>query len=57
MLFYKSVYFNTKLSLVDLAGSERAAVSENKGIRKIEGAKINRSLLALGNCINILSDK
>lgn len=47
---------SSKLSLVDLAGSERAASSENKGIRMTEGAKINRSLLALGNCINILSD-
>lgn len=47
---------SSKLSLVDLAGSERAASSENKGIRLTEGAKINRSLLALGNCINILSD-
>eukprot|EP01022_Parablepharisma_sp_SALTPOND_P024419 TRINITY_DN53_c0_g1_i2.p2 TRINITY_DN53_c0_g1~~TRINITY_DN53_c0_g1_i2.p2 ORF type:complete len:1067 (-),score=116.09 TRINITY_DN53_c0_g1_i2:2428-5628(-) len=46
-----------KLSLVDLAGSERAATTENRGLRMREGGKINRSLLALGNCINILSDK
>ena len=39
-----------------MAGSERAAVSENRGLRMQEGANINRSLLALGNCINILSD-
>lgn len=45
----------SKLSLVDLAGSERAG--DPKGIRMMEGGKINRSLLALGNCINILSDK
>ncbi len=45
-----------KLCMVDLAGSERAAVSENRGIRMQEGANINRSLLALGNCINMLSD-
>jgi kinesin family protein 18/19 len=45
-----------KLSLVDLAGSERAAATENRGLRMTEGAKINKSLLALGNCINILSD-
>ncbi|KAJ3370899.1 hypothetical protein HDU91_005772 [Kappamyces sp. JEL0680] len=43
-----------KLSLCDLAGSERAAETNNKGIRMIEGASINRSLLALGNCINSL---
>jgi kinesin family member 18/19 len=46
----------SKLCLVDLAGSERAAVTENRGIRLQEGANINRSLLALGNCINILGD-
>jgi kinesin family protein 18/19 len=43
--------------MIDLAGSERAASTENRGHRMIEGANINRSLLALGNCINILSDK
>lgn len=41
---------------MDLAGSERAASSENRGIRLTEGANINRSLLALGICINLLSD-
>jgi kinesin family protein 18/19 len=45
-----------KLSLIDLAGSERAAKTNNRGIRMIEGANINRSLLALGNCINALVD-
>ena len=46
-----------KLSLVDLAGSERAANTQNRGIRLVEGANINRSLLALGNCINALGEK
>nr|CCA24136.1 kinesinlike protein putative [Albugo laibachii Nc14] len=46
-----------KLSLVDLAGSERAAVTQNRGQRFLEGANINRSLLALGNCINALCNK
>lgn len=45
-----------KLSMIDLAGSERAAKTGNRGIRMIEGANINRSLLALGNCINALVD-
>ena len=45
-----------KLSLVDLAGSERASVTKNKGIRLIEGANINKSLLTLGNCINALCE-
>lgn len=44
-----------KLSMVDLAGSERAANTSNRGIRLLEGANINRSLLALGNCINALT--
>jgi len=44
-----------KLSMIDLAGSERASQTANKGMRLIEGANINRSLLALGNCINALS--
>jgi kinesin family protein 18/19 len=46
----------SKLSLVDLAGSERASNTQNRGIRLIEGANINRSLLTLGNCINALCD-
>ncbi|XP_076447209.1 kinesin-like protein KIF19 [Babylonia areolata] len=46
-----------KLFLIDLAGSERAANTHNRGKRMVEGAHINRSLLALGNCINALSDK
>ncbi|EGR33926.1 kinesin motor domain protein [Ichthyophthirius multifiliis] len=46
----------SKLSMVDLAGSERAANTQNKGIRMIEGAKINQSLLCLGNCIQALSE-
>lgn len=42
------------LSIIDLAGSERAAATKNRGKRLHEGANINRSLLALGNCINAL---
>eukprot|EP00026_Physarum_polycephalum_P002447 Phypoly_transcript_02453.p1 GENE.Phypoly_transcript_02453~~Phypoly_transcript_02453.p1 ORF type:complete len:837 (+),score=158.90 Phypoly_transcript_02453:78-2588(+) len=45
-----------KLSLIDLAGSERAAVTKNRGERLVEGANINKSLLALGNCINALGE-
>ena len=44
-----------KMSLIDLAGSERATVTKNRGDRMAEGANINRSLLALGNCINALA--
>lgn len=45
-----------KLSMIDLAGSERASATGCKGIRFKEGANINKSLLALGNCINNLAD-
>lgn len=48
---------SAKLSLVDLAGSERAANTGNKGARLREGAMINRSLLALANCITALTRK
>lgn len=47
----------SKLSMIDLAGSERAADTENRGVRLVEGARINRSLLALGNVINALPKK
>ncbi|KAL7749768.1 Kinesin-like protein kif19 [Sorochytrium milnesiophthora] len=43
------------LSLIDLAGSERANATQNTGVRLVESSMINRSLLALGNCINALS--
>ncbi|KAM4632494.1 kinesin-like protein KIF19 [Discoglossus pictus] len=46
-----------RLFMIDLAGSERAAQTQNRGQRMKEGAHINRSLLALGNCINALSEK
>lgn len=45
-----------KLSLIDLAGSERASRTKNRGSLLVEGANINKSLLALGNCINALGD-
>lgn len=58
----------SKFLLVDLAGSERGGLEKGnsysiiffifiKGIRTHEGANINKSLLSLANCINILSDK
>jgi len=46
----------SKWSFIDLAGSERAGSTKNQGIHLKEGANINKSLLALGNCINVLSN-
>ncbi len=54
VFFFK--LFSAKLYMIDLAGSERAAQTQNTGRRMMEGAHINRSLLALGNCINALSE-
>lgn len=45
-----------KLSMIDLAGSERGAATGCTGVRFKEGSNINKSLLALGNCINALAD-
>ncbi|XP_058790598.1 kinesin-like protein KIF18A isoform X2 [Phymastichus coffea] len=47
---------HVKLSMIDLAGSERASATGCSGARFKEGANINKSLLALGNCINNLAD-
>ena len=45
------------LYLVDLAGSERVSKSKAAGSRLDEAKNINLGLLALGNCIQALSDK
>lgn len=46
----------SNLNLVDLAGSERAGQTKSEGDRLKEGGHINKSLLALGNVIRLLSD-
>ena len=44
------------LYLVDLAGSDRVTKTGAENVRLEEAKKINFSLLALGNCIQSLSD-
>ena len=45
------------MNLVDLAGSERVAKTGATGDKLKEGANINKSLSALGNVINALSEQ
>ncbi|KAJ2783045.1 hypothetical protein GGI15_002730, partial [Coemansia interrupta] len=48
----------SRIRLVDLAGSERAsATAAAAGVRRREGAQINRSLAALGKVIAALSEE
>lgn len=51
---YRNQVMQGKLALVDLAGSERASETNSGGQKLRDGANINRSLLALANCINAL---
>lgn len=43
-----------QLSLVDLAGSERSNRTQNTGVRLREASKINKSLMSLRICLQIL---
>ncbi|KAG0450971.1 hypothetical protein HPP92_026665 [Vanilla planifolia] len=51
---HRNHFLRGKLALVDLAGSERASETNSGGQKLRDGANINRSLLALANCINAL---
>ena len=48
---------SSRISLVDLAGSERSDAAGSSGTRLKEGAAINKSLSALGNCIAALAER
>lgn len=47
--------FSATLNLIDLAGSENATKTKCEGVRFQEGSNINKSLLALSNVIQKLS--
>ncbi|CAI9762626.1 unnamed protein product [Fraxinus pennsylvanica] len=54
---YKSGRVVGKISFIDLAGSERGAdTTDNDRQTRIEGAEINKSLLALKECIRALDN-
>ena len=52
----KKRFKSGKLNMVDLAGSERVKISGATGKQLDESRRINKSLSALGNVINALTD-
>src|SRR5690606_37894140 len=46
---------SSSLQIVDLAGSERARNTQTTGERLVEACSINRSLMCLGQCLQLQS--
>ena len=51
----KKHYRKALLTIVDLAGSERLSKTGSEQIRLQEAKNINKSIAALGNCIQLLA--
>ena len=49
-----SSYITSRLTLIDLAGSERSKNTQTSGERLKEAGNINKSLMVLGQCIEIM---
>ena len=47
-------YITTRLTLIDLAGSERSKHTHATGERLKEAGNINKSLMVLGQCIEVM---
>jgi len=52
----KRHYKRGLLTIVDLAGSERISKTGSEGVQSKEAITINKSISALGNCINALAN-
>lgn len=49
-----SSYMTSRLTLIDLAGSERSKNTQTSGERLKEAGNINKSLMVLGQCIEVM---
>ncbi|KAI9511778.1 kinesin-domain-containing protein [Russula earlei] len=49
-----SSYVTSRLTLIDLAGSERSKNTQTSGERLKEAGNINKSLMVLGQCIEVM---
>ena len=51
----ENTLLESKFFMIDLAGNEKTSINESQ--RFIEGVNINKSLLTLGKCLNLLAEK